>query len=56
MHSKNGTNELISRTEVVTDFKTTTTTNLWLSGGGGGINWKIRINIYTLLYTNWTTS
>ena len=33
-------------------------TNLWLLGvrGGGGINWEIGMDIYTLLYIKETTS
>ena len=45
---KKGTNELIYKAEIVLQkWKT----NLWLPGGkGGGINWKIEIDAYTLLY------
>ena len=45
---KNGTNEPIYKTEIHRQK-----TNLWLpkgTGAGGGINWDIGIDIYTLLY------
>ena len=42
---KNGTNELIYKTEIrVTDVKN----KLMITGGG--INWEIGLDIYTLLY------
>ena len=45
---KKGTNELIYKTEIELQMQKT---NLWLSGvRGGGINWEIGIDIYTLLY------
>ena len=46
---KNGTNELIYKTEIESQIQKT---NLWLPGGEGGgeINWEIGIDIYTLLY------
>ena len=32
-------------------------TNLWLPGGkGGGINWEVGIDLYTLLYIKQTTN
>ena len=48
---KNGTNELIYKTEIVTNVETVMVTR-GESGGevGGGINWEIGIDIYTLLY------
>ena len=49
-----GTNELIYKTEVESWMQKT---NLWLPGGaGGGINWKIGIDIYTLLYIKYITN
>ena len=50
MESKQkGTNELIYKTEIELQMKKT---NLRLPKGkeGGGINWEIGIDIYTLLY------
>ena len=45
---KKGTNELIYKMEVESQMQKT---NLWLPGGkGGGINWEIEIDTYTLLY------
>ena len=45
---KNGTNALIYKTEIGSPIQKT---NLQLPGEGrGGINWRIGINIYTLLY------
>ena len=45
---KKDTNELIYKTETNSQ---TEKTNLWLpKGKGGGINWEIGIDIYTLLY------
>ena len=45
---KTDTNELIYKTEVESQMLKT---NLWLpEGKGGGINWEIGIDIYTLLY------
>ena len=45
-----GTNELIYKTEAESRMEKT---NLWLPGimgVGGGINWEIGTDIYTLLY------
>ena len=51
---KMGTNELIYKTEIELQMQKT---NLWLPGdGGGGINWKIRIDIYILLYIKQITN
>ena len=47
MESKNnGTNELIYKTEIVTDVEN----KLMVPRGQRGINWEIGIDIYTLLY------
>ena len=44
---KNGTNELIYKTEIESQMQKT---NLWSPRGkGGGINWEIGTDIYTLL-------
>ena len=44
---KKGINKLIYKTEIELQMQKT---NLWLAGGkGGGINWEIGIDIYTLL-------
>ena len=46
---KNGTNELIYKTEIDSQLQKT---NLWLPDGKGcGINWEIGVDIYILLYT-----
>ena len=51
---KNGTNELTNKTEIESQMQKTT---LWLPGGkGGGINWDIGIDIYTLLYIKQITN
>ena len=52
---KNDTNELIYKTEIESQMQKT---NLWLPGGkhGGGINWEIGIDIYTLLYIKQITN
>ena len=46
---KTDANELIYRTEIESQMQKI---NFWLPGGkgGGGINWEIGIDIYTLLY------
>ena len=46
---KTGTNEPIYKTEIESQMYKT---NLWLARGkvGGGINWEIGTDIYTLLY------
>ena len=55
LKKRKGTNELIYKTEVDPQMQKT---NLWLPGGkmGGGINWKIGIDIYTLLYIKQITN
>ena len=52
---KSDANELIYKTEIESQMQKT---NLWLPGGkgGGGINWEIGIDIYTLLYIKYTTN
>ena len=52
---KNGTNELIYKTEIDSQMQKT---NLWLPGvkGGRGINWEVGIYIYILLYTKQITN
>ena len=45
----NGTDELICKAEIESQMQKT---NLWLprgEGGGGGMNWEIGTDIYTLL-------
>ena len=46
--------ELIYKTEIESQLQKT---NVWLPGGkgGGGINWEIGIDTYTLLYKKQTT-
>ena len=50
---KNGTDEPVCRAEIETQMKRT---NIWTprgesgeGGGGGGMNWEIGIDIYTLI-------
>ena len=52
---KNDINELIYKREIELQMQQT---NLWLPGGkaGGGINWEIGIDIYTLLYIKQITN
>ena len=52
---KKGTNELIYKTEIELQMQKT---NLWLPGdkGGGGINWEIGIDVYTLLHIKQITN
>ena len=52
---KNGTNELIYKTELESPMQKT---NLWLPGdkAGGGINWETGTDIYTLPYIKYITN
>ena len=58
---KNGTNELIYKTEIESQMQKT---DLWLpgwevvGGGGGGcvMNWEIRIDIFTLICIKWISN
>ena len=47
LKKKNGTNERIYKTEIVTDVENKLMVTM--GGGGGGINWEIGIDAYTLL-------
>ena len=55
LKKKGGTNEFIYKTEVESWMQET---NLWLPGdkGGGGINWEIVTDIYTLLHIKQITN
>ena len=51
---KKATNELIYKTKIELQMQKI---NLWLPGGkGGGINWKIGVDKYTLLYIKQITN
>ena len=57
---KNGTDQMVCRTEIETQMQRT---NVWTprgeSGGGGGgavMNWEIGIDIYTLICIKWITN
>ena len=58
---KNGTDELVCRTEIETQMQRT---NVWApsgesggEGGGGGVrNWEIGIDMYTLICIKWITN
>ena len=50
---KNYTNELIYKTEIDSWIQKT---NVCLMGRGGGINWEIGIETYTLLYVKQITN
>ena len=54
LKKKKGTNEPVYKTEVQLWMQKT---NMWLPGyKGGGINWEIGIDIYTLLYIKYITN
>ena len=56
---KNGTDEPVCRAEIETQMQRT---NVWAprgessGGGGGGMNWEIGIDIYTLICIKWITN
>ena len=56
---KNGTDELVRRAEIETQMQRT---NVWTprvevaGGGGGGMNWEIGIDMYTLIRIKWITN
>ena len=52
---KNGTDEPVCKAEIETQ---TQRTNVWTPRGerGGGINWEIGIEIYTLIRIKWITN
>ena len=58
---ENGTDELVCRAEIETQMQRT---NVWTlsggkqqgSGGGGGMNWEIVIDMYTVMCIKWMTN
>ena len=55
---KNGTDELVFRAEIKRQMQRT---NVWTprgesGGGGGGMNWAIGIDMYTLMCIKWMTN
>ena len=55
---ENGTDEPVSKAEIETQKQRK---NVWTprgesGGGGGGMNWEIEIDMYTLMCTKWMTN
>ena len=55
---ENGTDESVCRAEIETQMQRA---NVWTprgeaAGGGGGMNWAIGIDMYTLICIKWMTN
>ena len=59
---KNGVDEQVFKAEIETQMQRTNVwtprgeSQGWVVGGGGGMNWEIEIDIYTLLYIKYMTN